>query len=294
MNYTITTNPTFATLADGMTLTCRFSAESQGNDTLNVNATGTWPLVKITYSGISTPLVAGDILANQLAIVIWNNALSQWVYVTDPFAAIPANLDVTTLTASGLITASGGITTASIAGDPSFSGGLTVPSGQTATVAGTLDVTGTTDVGTLTASGLITANGGISVPSGQTEAVAGTLSVTGTLDVTGTITIPNATLPGQAVNLGQSLSGGAFRNVTASRALNTVYTNSSGRPMEVLVTMSSTGGAYFQGAISGNIFVGAYVPVAGLSFGGSFIVPPGDTYSILTSNGTLTSWYEIS
>jgi hypothetical protein len=92
-----------------------------------------------------------------------------------------------------------------------------------------------------------------------------------------------------------SVANGLFSAVhNPSRALNTTYTNSTGKPMFVVV-YASTGGAnsltfYINGgAVSawgeGNGYVGTYHISA--------IVPAGATYEVGSSGGSLANWTEI-
>ena len=85
-------------------------------------------------------------------------------------------------------------------------------------------------------------------------------------------------------------SGQTWQNVTASRAKNTTYTNSTGRSIEV----------YIMGAASG---VNATINCNGIAVGlinGSnygvpnvFIVPSGGTYIWSGTNGTVSVWAEL-
>jgi hypothetical protein len=125
----------------------------------------------------------------------------------------------------------------------------------------------------------------------------------------------------QAVNLGQTIGNGAtaYANVTASRALDTAYTNNTSRPLVVCVEVntanttktdaaatillglsngSAVSGAYSSASVAGNI----YPPDGGgyYSYSGSvtFIVPPGGLYMahvnpvILNNTSTSFFWFE--
>lgn len=83
-----------------------------------------------------------------------------------------------------------------------------------------------------------------------------------------------------------------WQDVTASRALGTTYTNTSGRPIEVFINLDDNGAQ-----------VGVTININGISWtttdpGGqafmapSFVVPPGNTYSI-TGGSTLRKWLEL-
>lgn len=83
-------------------------------------------------------------------------------------------------------------------------------------------------------------------------------------------------------------------NVTASRAINAVYTNSTGLPIFVSVVLTST--AANQSAVltvdALNI-VGSSCPTSGFSLAVSTVVPPGSTYKVQAGSYTLSSWTEM-
>ncbi|MCX6106750.1 MAG: hypothetical protein NTY08_13055 [Proteobacteria bacterium] len=93
--------------------------------------------------------------------------------------------------------------------------------------------------------------------------------------------------------------GQSWTNLIASRALGTTYTNSSGSPIIVSVTVYGNVGA--NGYVGGSAIVGG-VTVANI--GGqisaayynsaplSFVVPNGATYSV-TSSSSLSVWAEL-
>lgn len=100
-----------------------------------------------------------------------------------------------------------------------------------------------------------------------------------------------------ATNAGVGSPAQAWQGV--SRALNTAYTNSTGRPIQVMAVISCPASplSRFQVFINGNALT------FGVGNGGSgsidlpvsFIVPSGNTYSINTSSGSpsLQSWVEL-
>jgi hypothetical protein len=112
--------------------------------------------------------------------------------------------------------------------------------------------------------------------------------------------IANAVNANEASTAGQIVGGipsNGYANVTASRALGTTYTNSTGRPLFVSAFFTSgSSGAYS----SINVAIGS-VTIQGVTqasysnyFSTIFIVPPGATYK-LTSTGivpTITFWGE--
>lgn len=100
--------------------------------------------------------------------------------------------------------------------------------------------------------------------------------------------------------------GGGFgigvtpQNVSGSRAFGGTYTNDTGKPLLVFVATggiaanNATLSVSIKGAaavaFASNVFGGAQ---ATIGVGGNFIVPPGATYSVTASAGTLQNWTEF-
>jgi len=89
--------------------------------------------------------------------------------------------------------------------------------------------------------------------------------------------------------------GQTYQNVTASRALNTLYTNTTSRPIFVTVSQT-TGNVILVPSVGGVDLAGvpgaANSNVAPTTF---FIVPPGLTYQVKTSGAgpVLNQWVEL-
>ena len=86
--------------------------------------------------------------------------------------------------------------------------------------------------------------------------------------------------------------GQAYVDVTASRALNTNYTNSTSKPIHLLVVVSATtaGSSFWVG---GALFV---VPASPLNRLISIPVGPGGTYAVSTNTGSghaIVRWVEF-
>jgi hypothetical protein len=86
--------------------------------------------------------------------------------------------------------------------------------------------------------------------------------------------------------------GQSYQNVTASRALATTYYNTTGRPILIYPSWSAGGNAYASFIVNG-------VTVGGIDLygntalcGGCFVVPPGCSYSV-TSSEALFTWFEL-
>lgn len=98
--------------------------------------------------------------------------------------------------------------------------------------------------------------------------------------------------------LGDTLGvGQTWQDVTASRALGTTYTNSTGKPIMVSVGSHTSAGIYQMtliATINGVAvkFSQSSDSTGNTSVGGVVIVPNGATYNI-TSGYTLTYWNEL-
>jgi hypothetical protein len=81
-----------------------------------------------------------------------------------------------------------------------------------------------------------------------------------------------------------------------TRSIGTTYTNSTGKPIVVAITVQCTTAATIQGLIIGGAAVySAAVSTASGYSGFTSIVPDGATYVTQTNGGTLTlvTWYEL-
>lgn len=89
----------------------------------------------------------------------------------------------------------------------------------------------------------------------------------------------------RSLGLGQTWQG-----VTASRALNTIYTNTTGRPIAIAGHVSDLGAAQIKLTIAGVIVL---EPGISLSFFG--IVPPGATYivNLTAGSGSMGNFVEL-
>ena len=141
---------------------------------------------------------------------------------------------------------------------------------------------------------LATFTGGL-VPSAQLPAA--TTSTQGAVILNNTVTSTDATqaltaaqgkvLNDQAFGVGQS-----WQDVTSSRVVNTTYTNSTGKPLEVMIVVN--GGS----STSGNLLQINGVNVAEFNIHSSmtapfcFTVPAGQTYRINITS-TINSWSEL-
>ena len=148
---------------------------------------------------------------------------------------------------------------------------------STNTAETTQPVQGAGNFTTVTASGLITANGGISVP--------------------------NATTAQNPVTLQQSITGGTsgYNNVTSARALNTVYQNTTSRPLVVAVIGNIVANSNFEFLVGptnpperASLFFMFNASTNAELLGANGIVPPGWYYEAVPNNtgSELSEWYE--
>jgi hypothetical protein len=146
------------------------------------------------------------------------------------------------------------------------------------------DTSGTLNIVTGSGSG----SNAITIDASQNVTVANAISVAGNATITGTITATN--LFGQ---------GQTWQNVTASRALSTTYTNSTGRP--IFVSYSTNPGNASNTpiiTINGSISVRGTLGVA-TGTGAIYVsamIPSGDTYAIThLAGGTIgtANWNEL-
>jgi hypothetical protein len=89
--------------------------------------------------------------------------------------------------------------------------------------------------------------------------------------------------------------GQTWQDFTASRAVNTSYTNGTGKPINVQVAMTTRAPGWYTWTVNGVLMWGA--GTYGTTNGGTvnFIVPPGHTYQVGVSVGTptLVQWVEL-
>ena len=164
-------------------------------------------------------------------------------------------------------------------------------------------------------SGTVAAGSGVALAYPDGSAIsAGTISVGKytTVDIvasngawyitntSGQILTKAATLPSHAVNHGQVLGlGQTWQNLIASRALATNYTNTTGKPISVFVSLNNPGAsAGYCIAFAGGVTV-AHINFPAVNDGLNkvmplyFIVPPGNIYSVSATFATVYEWSEL-
>jgi hypothetical protein len=85
-----------------------------------------------------------------------------------------------------------------------------------------------------------------------------------------------------------------WQNVGSSRVINTAYTNSSGRPIEISVEFCQTGSSQNSAITVGGVTVVGNVGIQNINSGFQLtaIVPPGQTYSVSGGNN-ICYWAEL-
>lgn len=118
-------------------------------------------------------------------------------------------------------------------------------------------------------------------------AVADTLAVR---TATGNLLSALATSAGQVVTYEQLLGvGQTYSDVGASRAAGTTYTNTSDKP--ILIIIKGTNGSFIEVAVDGLTMPVADTNTANAYPTASVVIPPGSTYSC---SFAFTEWFELS
>jgi hypothetical protein len=184
---------------------------------------------------------------------------------------------------------------------------LTVTAGTGVALGQILSGTGVTANTTITSFGTGTGGTGTYIVSASQTVASTTITAlnpaftaTGVATGTGTAQVTtwaSSSIPNTSIGINQT-----WQDVTASRALATTYTNSTGKPIQISVRTQSAAGGSFDTKIIVNgltvYFVTSYAANAGYGNCVTTIVPNGNTYSVTASGGTsgtgtLTFWTEL-
>lgn len=87
--------------------------------------------------------------------------------------------------------------------------------------------------------------------------------------------------------------GQTWQDFTASRSVGTTYTNSTGRPIMVSVSLVATNVTNTGSILIGGVSVASQGLGNGLSNTWSLIVPAGSTYRVNTTNQSILIWSEL-
>ena len=221
---------------------------------------------------------------NQTTIyAAWLNDVNNVVY-NGIFAA--SSISPTNLVCNGSVSGTGftGLVNNTLSA-PGAIGSVTPNTGAFTTLTASTPIavtSGGTGLATLTANNVILGNG-TSTPSFVAPGTSGNvLKSNGTTWVSGQLR-------------GLGLGGEVWNNVTASRAFNTVYTNSYAYPIMVSANTNQSGPSpYIDGYVGGNLITRWYWQFNGAgAYGGTIlIVPPGATYE-LRSGQSVANWVEL-
>lgn len=85
----------------------------------------------------------------------------------------------------------------------------------------------------------------------------------------------------------------AWQDLTASRALGTTYTNTTGRPIAISVYPTAASSKTYTLTVAGVVVDSFYYGSATVQKAMQAIVPPGATYRVDTNSGTLSNWMEL-
>lgn len=297
-----------AALTDGMEVKFRASAaNATTTPTLNVNALG----AKTITRGGGSALQAGDIVGNLTECTVrYNLANTRWELLSPAIATAVLNSVVTNLTTNTTLT------TAQAGG--TFAPGAT---NITATLPALSAVPDGAEYGfqvqnptfTIAASGTdkiyAPNNWGVASVALTQQGDALRLKKQGT---TGWLAVDRAYNLASAADAQAGTNGAialtpyamagailgspnqSWQDVTGSRALSTTYTNSTGRPIMVMVGVDNTSGGEVEVKV-GAVTVGYAGGAAGIRDIVSFIVMPGQGYAVTVNAGafSLTGWAEL-
>ncbi|SET27039.1 hypothetical protein SAMN03159512_01801 [Pseudomonas sp. NFR09] len=132
------------------------------------------------------------------------------------------------------------------------------------------------------------------------ESVPGLIQLATSPEVTAGVNDSKAVTPAKlAVRLGTALNSTlgynrTYVDVTVSRGSGVTYTNSSGAPIQVFLSLDTLSGAEATTVVVGGVTIYSGDPgVAGQRAPLSFIVPNGYGYSVTISGTTIQKWVEL-
>ena len=255
--------------------------------------------VKVTgLTGVSVPAGAKMILvSNGTDVVIAENYFATLTLG----AALPVASGGTGSTSAA--TGTGGVV---LAASPTLTGTPLAPTASPGTNTTQIATTAFVAAATGTLGTMSTQNANAVAITGGTVSGLSSLGVSGTATAT-TFSGAGTSLTGTAASLSIGGSAASATNATnilgnasqaygdyiGSRAINTTYTNSTGKPIWVAVAWTATGNGDYSATVNGNL---AYFtrqdlyPRANVDF----VVPIGATYSVSSTAGQAPAyWYEL-
>lgn len=268
-------NPTLTAYASGQIFTFIAANTITGAATININSLGAKSITKYGTNA----LVANDIVSGQLVEIVYDGT---------QFQMIGAN--------------------------PGESEGAAVSSASTTNIwstgGGTAHITGTTTItsfGTAPQAGAwmkVIFDGALTLTHGANLSLPGSANITTAADDFAFVYADTTTQfdvlyfkkDGTPV-VGGIGYGQTWQDVTASRASGTTYTNTTTKPIQVNISAAMDGvGVRISLAINGVAVDGQAAYAVNAICAISAIIPPGNTYALSGSGGSvasLTKWYEL-
>lgn len=286
--YVVNYTPAVAVFIDGMELRFKAAHSNTGASTININGTGTFPIV----GSARAALQGSEIVVNGEVAIVWNSTGNEW----EIRSSTGGNLQVATATQAahavnyGQLLGGGYTVTAAV----TFSGGLAAN--------GAIVMANNIGYQAKTTGGLATSIMYIDASNRATFGnLANATQIIGSSITTGTVpvTIGAAVAASQAMSEAQAFGSPlqAYTNVLGSRAIGTTYTNTTGRPIFMGIAASSgASGSVLSLAMAGLGTIASSAIATGAAQNLSFnaLVPPGATYVVQSSGtaSTLNSWNE--
>ena len=256
-----TVTPAITSYTNGQTFRFAAIGDNTGAVTINISGLGA---KSITKSG-STALVAGDIKSGSIVQISYDGTR---------FQLLSGAGGGTGTVADGTMLETGTV----------ISNNYTIPAGKNAMGVDKITVANGKTVSVPSGSKLIVVGGGgQSGTPDQYVNVSSNQSIGGIKNFTSSPTLNGNDLT--SIGIGQT-----WQNVAGSRVGGTTYTNSTGRPIVVLVSGYNINGynTYTVGGVTGQ-YSGSSNATTGAVGAVSFVVPNGSTYSI----SGFTTWLEL-
>jgi hypothetical protein len=116
-----------------------------------------------------------------------------------------------------------------------------------------------------------------------------------TINGTNGVTFNNGTTQAISAGMGTSATPQTWQSMTASRAYATTYTNSTGYPIQVIVSGNclSAGQSGLTGIIQGSTIMVQRAFQGGTFVAITFTVPTGNTYQVNSDQVAFLYWWEL-
>lgn len=270
-SFTLSPVPAIPAYTEDLRYRVKFNADSSGDDTLNVSGLGAKSIKQYDAKGIK---VAAVFAKNQLSDVEYDGTdfvmLDQLPAKTDLINTV--RIDVASTAALNLTSAAPSTRNINITGSNAITSFI-VSVGQVYFVRfdGSLTLTNNASIITQSGGNIITQAGDSCIIRATAANVVEVLCYSRG--------IPQALGDGQA-----------WKDLTSTRSTGTTYTNTTGRPIFVVINTPSN--TAIAATVGGVTIYASYTPSSGQPRGSlGFIVPPGITYSSSATSGF--SWLEL-